>query len=282
MEMHQRNAGANGKIMKYLSATYRYPGDLGTLIYASQLLQAEAIRYGVEHFRRSRNEDRCMGAVYWQLNDIWPVESWSSVDYFHRWKALMYFAKRFFAPVLLSCEEEGEASEGRTCVTEPGPVKNTARLSVSNETLENVQGTVQWKLRGPLGEVFISGEEEVSVPPLSAVWLPKLDFSSHDRHEVHLSYRMKECGSGGSVLFCPPKHYRFADPCLSVRADSENGTVTVTAAAYAKAVEVYAEDASVRFDDNFFDMEPGTRTIRVAEGRLVPEKLRVRSVYDIR
>jgi beta-mannosidase len=93
---------------------------------------------------------------------------------------------------------------------------------------------------------------------------------------------MKECGSGGSVLFCPPKHYRFADPCLSVRADSENGTVTVTAAAYAKAVEVYAEDASVRFDDNFFDMEPGTRTIRVAEGRLVPEKLRVRSVYDIR
>ena len=282
MEMHQRNAGANGKIMKYLSATYRYPGDLGTLIYASQLLQAEAIRYGVEHFRRSRNEDRCMGAVYWQLNDIWPVASWSSVDYFHRWKALMYFAKRFFAPVLLSCEEEGEASEGRTCVTEPGPVKNTARLSVSNETLENVQGTVQWELRGPLGEVFISGEEDVSVPPLSAVWLPKLDFSSYDRHEVHLSYRMKDCGSTGSVLFCPPKHYRFADPCLSVQADSENGTVTVTAAAYAKAVEVYAEDASVRFDDNFFDMEPGTRTIRVAEGRLVPEKLRVRSVYDIR
>ena len=58
--------------------------------------------------------------------------------------------------------------------------------------------------------------------------------------------------------------------------------MTVTAAAYAKAVEVYAEDASVRFDDNFFDMEPGTRTIRVAEGRFVPEKLRVRSVYDIR
>ena len=115
MEMHQRNAGANGKIMQYLSATYRYPADFETLLYTSQLLQADAIRYGVEHLRRNRDGDRCMGAVYWQLNDIWPVASWSSIDYYqywqlndiwpvaswssidyyHRWKALQYSAVRF-------------------------------------------------------------------------------------------------------------------------------------------------------------------------------------------
>jgi beta-mannosidase len=105
LERHQRNNAANGKIMNYLYQTFLYPSSFGIFLYASQLLQAEAIKYGVEHFRRNRG--RCMGAVYWQLNDIWPVVSWSSIDYFFRWKALHYYAKRFFQPVMLSCPEEG-------------------------------------------------------------------------------------------------------------------------------------------------------------------------------
>lgn len=90
MEKHQRNYGANGKIMNYMQQTYLYPTNFEIFLYASQLLQAEAIRYGVEHFRRNRG--RCMGAVYWQLNDCWPVISWSSIDYTGRWKALHYYA----------------------------------------------------------------------------------------------------------------------------------------------------------------------------------------------
>ncbi|MGN1148187.1 MAG: glycoside hydrolase family 2 protein, partial [Lachnospiraceae bacterium] len=78
MEMHQRNRAANGKILDYLSQTYLYPKDFDSLLYTSQLLQAEAIKYGVEHFRRYRGQ--CMGAVVWQLNDIWPVASWASID----------------------------------------------------------------------------------------------------------------------------------------------------------------------------------------------------------
>ena len=92
--------------MTYLGQTYRYPtAGLGTLLYTSQLLSAEAMKYGVEHWRRHRGQ--CMGAIVWQLNDCWPVASWSSIDYFGRWKALHYYEKRFFAPVLLSCEEKG-------------------------------------------------------------------------------------------------------------------------------------------------------------------------------
>ncbi|MGX8707004.1 MAG: glycoside hydrolase family 2 protein, partial [bacterium] len=109
MEKHQRNASANGRIAEYLSQTYLYPTSFEAFVYASQLLQAQAMQYGVEHWRRHRG--RCMGAVVWQLNDCWPVVSWSSIDYHGRWKALHYYERRFFAPVLISCEEEGILSQ---------------------------------------------------------------------------------------------------------------------------------------------------------------------------
>ena len=94
---------------------------------ALQLLQAEAIRYGVEHLRRNRG--RCMGAVYWQLNDCWPVASWSSIDYFGRWKALHYYARRFFAPVMISCEEEGLLTQSMNTNAEPFEVRKSIRLN---------------------------------------------------------------------------------------------------------------------------------------------------------
>lgn len=75
--LEQRQYGANGKIMNYMQQMYLYPTDFENVIYASQLLQADAVRYGVEHFRRNRG--RCMGAIVWQLNDCWPVISWSSI-----------------------------------------------------------------------------------------------------------------------------------------------------------------------------------------------------------
>ncbi len=133
MEKHQRNKSANGKIMNYMAQTFLYPTDFDTLLYASQLLQAEAVRYGVEHWRRNRG--RCMGAIYWQVNDCWPVASWSSIDYYGRWKALHYMARRFYAPVLLSCEEEGTLTQ-TTCVNDQdksdgyGFSEKSARLNV--------------------------------------------------------------------------------------------------------------------------------------------------------
>ncbi|MDE6936694.1 MAG: glycoside hydrolase family 2 protein, partial [Lachnospiraceae bacterium] len=134
MEKHQRNYGANGKIMNYLQQTYLYPTDFDTLIYASQLLQADAIRYGVEHFRRNRG--RCMGAIVWQLNDCWPVISWSSVDYCGRWKALHYAEKRFFAPLMISCQEEGMMTQEADMNREHFEFEKSIRLNVANETIK--------------------------------------------------------------------------------------------------------------------------------------------------
>ncbi len=286
MEMHQRNAGANGKIMGYMQQTYRYPNSFEQVLYASQLLQAEAIRYGVEHFRRYRGEDRCMGAVYWQLNDIWPVASWASVDYFGRWKALQYAAKRFFAPVLLSCEEVSLSSEHLTCITEPEPRRFAARLSVSNETWETVEDVVSWELRNEASEIVQRGEYPITILPFSASWMEELDFSGYSEKQMqhlHLTYRMEKHGCEGSVLFLPAKHYAFQDPILTLAYEEETGTVLVESQAYAKSVEIYSSEGTIRLDDNFFDMEKGQRRVKVieAEEHVDLKCLKARSVYDI-
>lgn len=279
MEMHQRNTAANGKIMSYLSATYLYPTDFEILLYASQLLQAEAIRYGIEHFRRNRG--RCMGAVVWQLNDIWPVASWASIDYFGRWKALHYAEKRAFAPVMISCEETGELSERPFCVAQPEPIEKSVRLHVANETMERVKGLVKWALRRASGEVILDGAEEVSVEPLSGVWLSKEDFSSYDELEVYISYSFEQNGvtvSEGTSLFTAPKHFRFQNPGLSLR--REGNTLIVKAQAYAQKVAVEGVDGDVKLSDNFFDMNPGERSVEILEGDA--SEFTLKSVYQIR
>jgi len=278
MEMHQRNTGANGKILGYLASMYRYPTDFEHLLYASQLLQADAIRYGVEHWRRNRG--RCMGAIYWQLNDIWPVASWSSLDYFGRWKALHYYAKRFFAPVMISCHETGEMTERPFCVSQPKPIKKAAKLSVANETMNNVSGTVRWALRDPSAKVIKSGEEKVSVNALTSLWLPEFDFSDCDELSDYFSYELEIQGkvvSKGTVIFCMPKHYNFADPKLSVKRDGSK--ITVSAAAYAKSVEIYSDEDDFVLSDNYFDINSESVTVEIIRGD--PKNLKVRSVYEI-
>ncbi len=188
MEMHQRNGNANGKILTYLSQTFRYPNDFGTLLYASQLLQAEAIRYGVEHFRRNRG--RCMGALYWQLNDIWPVASWASIDYYGRFKALQYVAKRFFAPVIISCCETGELTTRESADMEQGyyDYSTKAQLCITNDSLSEVCGAVQWSLRNEMSDIIRQGEEHVTVAPMSVIWLEEMDFNKTDVDHNHFTY----------------------------------------------------------------------------------------------
>ncbi len=279
MEKHQRNGTANGRIMMYLSQTYLYPKDFTSLVYASQLMQADAIRYGVEHWRRHRG--RCMGAIYWQLNDCWPVVSWSSVDYNLRWKALHYAAKRFFAPLMISAREEGELAAMDSVNVEPGtPVCNTLALCVANETMKEQACTVRWSLRDAGSAVLQEGSQEVAVAPLSSLWLPEMDFSQMDRQEQYVSFALISGGetiSRGTALLVRPKHFRFRDPRLSVRQEGEE--VVVTALAYAKGVFIDSADGFLKLSDNWFDMDAGERRLKILSG--TPEGLTVRSVFDI-
>lgn len=279
MEKHQRNSSANGKIMNYMEQTFLYPTDFDTTLYASQLLQAEAIRYGVEHFRRNRG--RCMGAVVWQLNDCWPVASWSSIDYCGRWKALHYCEKRFFAPVMLSCAEEGILTQDTNPNAEPYEVKKSIQLNVANESMKDVEVTVKWALRNAKAEIIRGGEEKVQVPALTSVWLEKEDMMDADLYQNYVSYDCYQDGeriSGGSVLFTAPKQFRFSDPGLQVRVEGDE--LVVSAEAYARAVEILNEDDTMLLSDNYFDMNAGETRVKILKGK--PEGLKVRSVYNIR
>ncbi|MDR0785976.1 MAG: glycoside hydrolase family 2 protein [Treponema sp.] len=279
MERHQRNNAANGKIVSYLSQTYLYPNDFGAFIYASQLLQAEAIKYGVEHFRRNRG--RCMGAIYWQLNDCWPVASWASIDYFGEWKALHYFAKRFFAPLLLSCEENGMETQDPNVNAQPhkkAAIKNNFRLCVSNETRYAHSVLVMWEIRDKNAEILREDSRLITVSSISSLWLEEIDVADLNIYDEYVSFRLVEGGetiSEGVALFCPPKHFHFVDPRLSFRVKGD--FIVVKAEAFAKGVEI--QGANILLSDNYFDMDAGEKKVKILHG--VPQKIRLRSVFDI-
>jgi beta-mannosidase len=281
MERHQKSPSGNSKILAHIADNFLYPKDLDALLYASQLLQAEAIKYGVEHWRRHRG--RCMGAIYWQLNDCWPVASWSSIDYFGRWKALHYAAKRFFAPVLLSACEEG----------------TSVSLHVTNDTLQDVAGTIVWKLRDPKSRILEEGAVEAAAAALSAVRAVELDFAAlldteEKRRQAYLQFELVADGrvvSGGTVLFVKPKHFAFVPPEIAAEvAEAEEAfVVRLTSQSFAKYVELRLAAADARFSDNFFDLSAGeTKEVTVPKARLsqplsaaeLQRQLRVRSLID--
>ena len=285
MESHQKNGGANQKILAYLAQTLRMPASFEGMLYASQLLQAEAIRYGVEHWRRNRG--RCMGAIYWQLNDCWPVASWSSVDYFGRWKALHYAARRFFAPVLASCVLE----------------ERKARFYVTNDRPEDFAGELVCLLADARGQVLRTERRAVTCPALSALEVGLMDFTGDfdpaDRHpeDDRMVYFTLLDGEGQAVsegceLFSLPKHFAFQPPRIrweiAQEADCFRITLDCDAAAWGVCLELSQADG--RFSDNWFALLPGRpRAVYLPKDALsaplsldeVQRQLTVRSVYDM-
>lgn len=279
MERHQRNGSANGKIMNYMQQTYKYPSSFELVLYASQMLQADAVRYGVEHFRRNRG--RCMGAIYWQLNDCWPVASWSSIDYTGRWKALHYFAKRFYAPVMISCEEEGWITQEINMNWEHFKVDKSMRLNVANETFQAEKLTVRWAIRDNDASVISQEQQELTVPPLSSVWLEKVELPQLDIRKEYVSYevcRDEEPISAGTVILSLPKYFQYKNPHLHCEVNGDE--IVIKAAAYARGVEIQNEDETLVLSDNYFDMNAGETRVKVLRGNT--NGLRLRSVYDIR
>ncbi len=245
MESHQKNDGANGKILYYLAQNMKYPKDLSSLVYASQILQAEAVKYGVEHWRRHRG--RCMGSLYWQLNDCWPVASWSSIDYYGRWKALHYFAKRFYDPVLLSALDEG-------C---------TVQLHLTNDLLTQVSGKVHWKLVHRWDGLIQEEVRDLTAAPLSVTKDKLLDFSGvieeREEREYYFEYTFILDGKQKShdvLLFTPLKHFEFGKPTISTKIVEEEShyVIYLTTDTMTKYVELELQDADVIFSDNYFDI----------------------------
>jgi len=260
LEAHQRNPAGNGKILFYLSETYRYPKDFSSLVYISQVLQLESIQTGVDHWRQNRG--KCMGAVYWQLNDCWPVTSWASIDYYGRWKALHYGARRFFAPIRATVflDETEPAQAGSLS----GPLKRTARVFVHNDTMNPSSGTLRLFLRDRDFKTLAEETVDVKLPPLYSGEVLVRDF----RNVVNTVELERSCFvtvdlnvdgkqvSKETALFVPPKHFSFRKPNYSVevRDCGDHFAIAVKADSFCRFVRVKIEGEDPVFSDNYFDI----------------------------
>ena len=281
MEHHQRSGIGNAVILQYMLEWYRMPAGFENALWLSQIQQGMAIKYAVEHWRRNR--PRCMGALYWQLNDCWPVASWSSLDYAGRWKALHYMARRFYAPVLVSGVEDAD--------------HGTVEVHLANDHQRPFRGEVAWRVTRVDGTLLREGSKKITVDAGSSARQTTLKLAdllkkhgprdllvwlvAHDEQDTQVSWNI--------VSFCRPKHMELLPPRIRMDIrpwDDNSYAVTLTARHPALWVWLALEGQDAKYDDNFICIEP-ERPVRI---RVTPaarlkleafrQALRVSSIRD--
>jgi len=223
-----------------------------------------------------------MGTLYWQLNDCWPVASWSSIDYHKRWKALHYMARRFYAPLLVSGVEDLKA--GRI------------EAHVTSDLLKASEGVLSWRVTSVAGMSLETGSCPVRMPARTSRRVRTLDLKPHlDKRGprdlilwLDLSVRGRKVSSD-LVTLARPKHLELADPAVKVavsRAEAGGFRVGLTAARPALWAWLELSGADASFSDNFFHLQPRqpvevlvepSRALSLAAFR---RQLRVRSLKD--
>ena len=243
MESHQKNDAANGKMLYYLSENLRYPKDLTHLLYASQVLQGMAIKYGVDHWRRNRG--RCMGTLYWQINDDWPAPSWSSIDYFGRWKALHYMAQKFYAPHAVSMTLED----------------HRCHVYFSNESFETTEYSLTLSIRDLSGNVLETYETKGNSPAFSAIETAVVDICSWEDQKDDIFLEAVIHTKDQKVLkdvetLVPYKYLNLKNPVISTEAEETNDAfiLHISSDCFAPFVALDFDDADVIFSDNFFHL----------------------------
>ena len=249
MESHQKNGLANTKIFSYISGYYKYPKDMESIAYISQILQLKAIQYGVEHWRR--NWGRCMGSIYWQLNDCWPVASWASIDYYGRWKALHYGAKRFYARFMATaCEKEELSTE--------------IDYYIHNESFEERKAVLRVRLIDRDFHTLFETEREITAAAFEVKNVLPMDFApflaeAGMKKRAVAEYSLIEDGcivSRGTTLFVKPKYFDFKTPeyRISVAEKADVFCIHADADTYVSYAELSLDGYDVVLEDNFFDI----------------------------
>lgn len=270
MENHQKNRAGNQIILDYVSRRYRFPKSQDDLIYLSQLNQAHCMQTGVEHYRRLM--PHCMGALYWQLNDCWPVASWSSIEFTGRWKALHHLARRFFAPALVTAHVPGD---------ELTIIGNYRRSTVDDVHLYTVydapapvKGELRWALLHLDGRVLQRGAKRVALRYGESVRQKTLRLrkllEKHGRDHVILRIALWIGGRAASedtVFLAPPRFLEL--PRAAVRTQvrltgPRRAQVAFTSPVFQHRFAFDFKGIAHRTEDNYFELYPGeTRTIGV-------------------
>jgi beta-mannosidase len=275
---HQRHPRGNELIRIYMERDFRTPKDFASFLYVSQVLQAIVIRFAAEAHRRRMPYNA--GSMYWQLDDCWPVASWAGIDYFGRWKALHYFARRFFAQVLVSPVEE----DGALAVYVVSDLRRGAAMQLVVR-LVDFDGR---ELRRETRDVSVAGNTSaVHLSAPVADWLRGVDA----RRVVLVAEASEEAAVVGRGLhyFAKTKELDLPDPalsCVMVDPSAPSGAVRIAVSArrLAKSVRIEAlgEGADAgHFSDNYFDLLAG-ETVTVdwsGPGDVTFRALSIRDTY---
>ena len=282
MENHQKNRFGNQIILDYVSQLYRFPKGQDALIYLSQLNQAYCMQVGVEHWRR--NMPRCMGALYWQINDCWPVASWSSIEFNGRWRALHHVARRFFAPAIAVARVPGE--ETTTIGNYRKSNVHEVHLYTVYDAPEPAKGVLRWDLFHLDGRVLKRGRKAVALRYGESVEQATLELgpvlAKHGRGSVYLRVAL-EIGrkrvSEDSVFFTVPRFLELPKARTTVAVKLESPTrarVTFRSTAFQHRFAFALPGIAHRSSDNYFELYPGepkTVTLELAQPQTL-QKLR--------
>ena len=264
-ESHQKNHSGNSIMTEMFTRYFRFPASFEQMLYMSQVQQAIAIKTGCEYWRSQ--SPTCRGMLYWQLNDNWPVSSWSSIEYSGRWKQLHYHAKRFFSPLYIPFHETEEAL--------------TLRLSNNTRHTEDVSGQVVWMSWA--GEELGRWDwaEQVKADGNDLVWsLDKLDWA--DRRELGFFFAEIECDGEPvqNTWFPIPELKNVAVEKADLKVVREGDSISISTDRPALFVHL-EHDGDGRFSDSSFTLLPNqTKTVRYLGDDLESLSRSLR-VYDL-
>lgn len=282
MEHHQRAPQGNLTITRRLLNYFRMPAGFENTLWLSQIMQGMGVKDICEQFRRSM--PRCMGTLYWQLNDCWPVASWASIDYYGRWKALHYMAKQFFAPVLISGVED--------------PEKSTVEIHLTSDRQTVLTALVSWTITDVNGTVLDEGAKETKTPiagsrKVTTLRLKRL-LKEHAAHNVLVWLEAQVEGEPTQrnlVLFARPKYLDLRSKPTIRRQVSRNEdgsfSVTLTSETVVLWTWIELQGVDAELSNNFIHLRPGiTEAVRMRPGRtLTPRELErtitIRSLVDL-
>ncbi len=266
MQAHQKNKGGNERILTYMLREYRQPKDFASFVYLSQVQQAEIIKIGAEHLRRQR--PRTMGSLYWQLNDCWPVASWASIDYYGRWKALHYYARRFYDDVLIS----------------PFLHDDKVDVYVVSDKLQALSGTIHMRLLDFSGNSLLEQTKEVQVPAQSNAVYFTVDKASlaakGDLHKSFLVFDLEVAGKKTSrnLIFFEAAHDLDLPVAPKIETTlsktGEDYIITVQSSKLARRVYLSFDDLDVQSSDNYFDLLPQEGVTLHLKSSATPEQLK--------
>lgn len=269
MRAHQKFLKGQGqdRLLYYIDLRYREPRDFADFVYLSQAMQADGIALAALHHRACR--PATTGSLYWQLNDVWPGASWSSVDYFGRWKALHYATRRFFAPLAIAA---GRREDG------------TTQVSLLSDRIEPVATSWRIRLVDVAGNQTPVAEGTATLTPLSSRQVASLDdaalFGTSDRTRTFAVAEMLVDGetvSRALVSTLPEKAMALPDPGLAVHwSTAANGKpqLTVTAQRLARGLWIDFGELDAAASDNFLDLLPGESVTVEIRSEERPAKLR--------